>query len=217
MRILVFGDSTAQGYYDLEKGGWVNLLFLHNINRRVRRKDIATEVFNVSVSGDTTRDVMNRLGHEVKARQWEDEPIALVFAVGVNDSVIVNGEPAMSLETYQADLEELYALAKQHTNTIVFVGLEAVDESESAPWLFNSGTDELVWKNERIQEFDQALEKFAREKGVRYVPVFDEFRKRQEKGEKLHADGLHPNAKGHDIIFREVLPVFEELAEGAEL
>ncbi len=211
MRILVFGDSIAQGYYDLEKGGWTNLLFLHNINRTVRRKDVSTEVFNVSVSGDTTQDVFNRLDNEVKARQWEDEPLVLVFAVGVNDTVIINGEPAIGLEAYKADLEKLYIAAKRCTTAIVFVGLEAVDESESAPWLFNSGANELAWKNERIREFDRVLEHFAKEKGIRYIPVFDEFIKRQKQGEKLHADGLHPNSAGHEVIFQQVMPIFEDL------
>ncbi len=212
MRILIFGDSTAQGHYDLEKGGWANLLFLRNLSHRVRRKDISTEVFNISIPGNTTKDIIHRLENEIEARQWADEPIVLVFAVGINDSRIVNGRPAMDVEVYRADLEELIAIAKKYTDAIVFVGLESVDESESTPWLFNSGTDELSWENKSIREFDHVLEDFAKEKVVRYVPVFDEFIKRQKAGEVLHADGLHPNSAGHEIILQQVIPMLDGLA-----
>ncbi len=61
MRILMFGDSIAQGYYDLDRGGWANLLFIQNMRRKARRTDYSVEMFNVSVSGDTVRRVTGRL------------------------------------------------------------------------------------------------------------------------------------------------------------
>ena len=206
MRILVFGDSTAQGYYDLEHGGWANRLFLDNLKRKVRRPDNAIEIVNVSISGDTTRKVVDRLKAEIEARQWDKEPLALVVAIGINDTLLEDNEPISTPDTYRKDLGALYAIAQEYTREVVFVGLEAVDEAESAPWKYNSGTHQLAWRNERIHTFDEVLKVFASKHGAEYVAIFEAFMKRQEQGEKLCADGLHPNAAGHELMYRLIEP-----------
>lgn len=204
MRILIFGDSTAQGYYDLELGGWANRLFIENMRHKARRTDNPVSIFNASVSGDTTRRIIDRLKTEALARKWEDQPTTLVFAAGVNDAMLDNGQPLSSPEQYRAELEELYAIARPLAQHIVFVGLEAVNEAESDPWLFNSGTHTLSWTNERIGQFDAMLQDFATEKNAHFVPIFKLFQETQIQGKTLHEDGLHPNAAGHQIIFEQV-------------
>lgn len=209
MRILIFGDSVAQGYYDLDQGGWVNLLYLDTLVRKVRSTTYTTELFNLSVSGDDTRRVMQRLEAEIEGRRWQDDPIVLVFAVGLNDTRITNDVPFSSPEQYRNDLEELYAIATRHAQQVIFVGLPAVFEPESAPWKFNAGTDELSWTNERIEKFDKVLASFAKDKGASFVPIFDAYMRRQQNGETLHADGLHPDALGHRLIYEQVKAVMQ--------
>lgn len=209
MRILIFGDSTAQGYYDLEMGGWANRLFIENMRHKARRTDNHTEIFNVAVSGDTTRRIIERLRAEATARKWEDEPIMLIFAVGVNDAMLDNGQPLSSPEQYRSELEELYTIAQPLAQHIVFVGLEAVNEAESNPWIFNGGTHTLSWTNERIGQFDAVLQDFVTEKSAHFVPVFKQFRDAQAQGKTLHEDGLHPNAAGHQIIFEQVQAIIK--------
>lgn len=211
MRILIFGDSTAQGYYDLDMGGWANRLFIDNMQHKARRTDNPTEIFNVAVSGDTTRRIIERLQAEAIARKWEDEPTMLLFAVGVNDAMLDNGQPLSSPEQYRAELEELYAIAKPLTQHIVFVGLESVNEAESNPWIFNGGTHILSWTNERIGQFNAVLQDFAKEKNAHFVPVFNQFCDSQAQGKTLHEDGLHPNAAAHQIIFEQVQAVIQKM------
>ena len=50
--ICVFGDSTAWGAWDTEKGGWVSRLWLHLA--RGSESDEYCEVYNLSISGGTT-------------------------------------------------------------------------------------------------------------------------------------------------------------------
>lgn len=204
MRMLVFGDSIAQGYYDIERGGWVSLLFLDVLARKVRHTDYPTELFNVSVSGDTIKRITARLEAEASARKWADEPVLLIFAVGINDTLLDNGQPLSSPEQYADDLKELYAVASKITDQLFFVGLTSVDEAESAPWKFNTGSHELSWRNDRIAKFDAVLQSFADQKRVGYVPVFEHFQERQAAGDILHADGLHPSAAGHRLIYEQV-------------
>ncbi len=211
MRILIFGDSISQGYFDLEMGGWVNLLAIDVLKRKVRRNDNPTEVFNVSVSGDTTRRVITRLKAEIKPRLWKAEPVLLIFAIGINDTHLENDRPVSTLEQFATELEELYGLASSSSNHIIFIGLQPVDEAESSPWKFNIGPDKLSWKNSRIRLFDTQLKNFAESRGAGYIPIFDAFIKQQQKGVKLHADGLHPNSDGHKLMYQLIQPTINEV------
>src|SRR3989338_9313414 len=70
--ICVFGDSTAWGAWDLEKGGWVNRLWFHVAKRK---DDDYVEVYNCSVSGATTDTILERFESEAKIRSAD----ALIF------------------------------------------------------------------------------------------------------------------------------------------
>lgn len=211
MRILIFGDSIAQGYYDLKMGGWVNLLYLDILKRKVRATDYTTEIFNVSVSGDTIPRITSRLENEIDSRRWENEPIVLIFAMGINDARLNNGSPASTVEQFRNDLEGLFSVGSRHSDHIFFLGLTDVYEPESNPWVFNTGKDDLVWTNNRIAEFDKALSVFAKDKGATFISVFDTFTRRGQNGEELHADGLHPNAAGHRLIYEQVRAAMTDL------
>ena len=71
--ILVFGDSTAWGAWDLEQSGWVNRLWLFFARHRDEHEDM--EVYNLSISGGTTTDVVRRF----KAEAGEREPDVIIF------------------------------------------------------------------------------------------------------------------------------------------
>ncbi len=55
--ICVFGDSTAWGAWDLEKGGWVSRLWM---DIGIRKGDNYVEIYNCSVSGGTTNTILER-------------------------------------------------------------------------------------------------------------------------------------------------------------
>ncbi len=70
MRVLVFGDSIAQGFWDTE-GGWVarlirEYLTLKGLNLNTSQPDL----FNLAVDGDTTDKIVYRFHAETMARQW---------------------------------------------------------------------------------------------------------------------------------------------------
>ncbi len=77
--ICIFGDSTAWGAGDLEKGGWVNRLWLHVAKRD---GDDYVEVYNCSITGGTTQTILERFESEAKVRNAD----ALIFQTGGNDA-----------------------------------------------------------------------------------------------------------------------------------
>ena len=55
------------------------------------------------------------------------------------------------------------------------------------------------------------MRKIATESGVNFIPVFEKFKTELDKENDLLPDGLHPNDKGHEIIYSIVRPKLEEL------
>lgn len=211
MRVLIFGDSITQGYYDMEAGGWVGRLTADLWRKKVRTNDIKTEFFNLGVSGNTTKELTERILSESKSRLWEDESIILIIEIGFNDTPTLNNEAISSPSQYVSELSELYKQAQIVTDKILFVGLTPVDETQASPWLYNTGTEDLVWANDRIWLFEQALREFVAEKSLAFVPVFEAFNEKSDNGEQLISDGIHPNEAGHELIYNLVKPELDKL------
>lgn len=118
--ICVFGDSTAWGAWDLEKGGWANRLWLF-----LAEKDQDAELYNLSISGGTTETILARFENEAKIREAD----ILIFQTGGNDAAYEHqeGNHLVSPDKFKANIEEIIKRAKQITNKIVFIGFKNVD------------------------------------------------------------------------------------------
>lgn len=213
MRILVFDDSIACARRLLRsRKRWLgSALFLKLIRAKVQNPSARDEMFNLGVSGEMMGNLIGRIRNEIESRQWGEEPVTVVVAIGLNDARVENEAPISTVERYLGQLRELYDIAMSIADKVLFVGLTPVDESKSAPWIYNSGSQKLHWRNKRIHEFDQALQNFAYKKDAPFVPVFEVFQERQKHGDNLLADGLHPNNAGHELIASLVPPALDKL------
>lgn len=197
MRILVFGDSITEGDYD-SRGGWVARLIADEFAQKQHNPEGSyNHIYNLGVSGNTSRDVLQRFAAEVAARRSTPESrVAIIISVGMNDTIkYVGEEPVTSVEQYKAAITRLYFAAKELTNHIMFVGLTPVDDE-----VFPDGR----YKSERVWEYEEALRAVVKEYNVLFVPVYDIFRQNMMVGNKLFVDGLHPNDIGHEIIYMRV-------------
>lgn len=208
MRVLVFGDSITQGFWDSE-GGWVNRLRKYYDEEQIKdlaHKDEPT-IFNLGISGDVTEGVLNRFENEVKARKWRwpDEEFTFIFAIGINDTAMfLNQEP--NVDNYGTQLKELILKAKQYSKRIIFVELTPVEEDVANK---RPGTNKIR-TNDRIKRFNIQLKSCCNTSGVHFLPIFEEFKERLDIGEDLLADGLHPNNTGHQLIYELVKPELEK-------
>lgn len=185
--ICIFGDSTAWGAWDMEKGGWVNRLWLHVGNRQ----DEYVEIYNCSVSGGTTDTLIERFENEAKIRGGD----ALIFQTGGNDASY-QGSPdnyTVSPDKFRTNIEEIIKRAKKITDRIIFMDLKNCDESKTMPvsWI------DIYYTNENIRKYSKIMEEVCRENNVAFLDIapldnadFD--------------DGLHPNASGHEKISKQV-------------
>jgi len=202
VRALVFGSSIAEGYW-ATKGGWVQCLINDVARYHVENGQGATEgdwVMNVGIGGDTVRRVIDRFPAEARARAGLGAgELAVVFAIGANDSMRIAGRELSTPQRFREDLAELHRLASELTDRVMFVGFTAMDPEGAATRQF--------FDLARVREFQQVLTRFALDSGSEFVEVMEEFQALLDAGHLLLVDGVHPNDAGHEVIYRQVKPV----------
>ncbi|PSO45487.1 MAG: hypothetical protein BRC25_02110 [Parcubacteria group bacterium SW_6_46_9] len=197
MRILVFGDSIAWGAYDQEGGGWVSRLHSKytDVNNDVN-------IYNLSISGDTTTGLLERLEIESKIRNLD----VIIFAIGINDAQYLHAKNGLQTprEDFQNNLSDILHIATEFTNEIIFVGLTRVDEAKTRPLARNKNKSYI---NEHISRYDEMIEVLCQDKRLNYISMKEIVPK-----EDL-LDGLHPSAKGHRKMLKKIKPEIKLLTD----
>lgn len=207
MRVLVFGASSTQGYWDSE-GGWADRLkrYYDKVQMADFEKD-QPKIMNLGISGDTANDIISRMDAETRARQ-NDKGLAFIIQIGSNDAAEVEGQPRSTPDSYSIDLETIIQKAKGYSNSVLVVGFPAVYERYTNPVAWGP----FYFKNERILLFENTAKAISQKMGVPFVPVLEKFKNMIEMGTELNAhDGLHPNDSGHRLIFELVQPELDKL------
>ena len=150
MEILVFGDSVAYGAGDI-KGGWVQRLRRAMDVMRQTNPEEDNRVYNLGIGGNNTEMLLERVNSEIRQRFFEDDPLTIIFAIGLNDSTFFTDQGAnwVSEEKFAENLKDLLKMAKQYTQQVIFVGLTPVDESKTVrfPGTDRSSTGTSTWRD----------------------------------------------------------------------
>lgn len=204
-QILIFGDSIAYGAWDKE-GGWAERL------RKIIDKKIISSnqkfyctLYNLSIDGNTSNNLLKRFSVETKNRQEEKETI-FIFAIGGNDAVSINNKNLLvPRKKFENNIKNLIKFSLKFSLKILFVGLTPVNESKTnpLPWdktMFN--------KNEHLKRYNEIIKSICYENKIDFIELFEHFEKLNYK--KLLEDGVHPNSKGHKIIFEIIKKYLEK-------
>jgi lysophospholipase L1-like esterase len=197
----VFGDSIAYGTGNQEKTSWV-IRLREFLEKSSTGKGKFHLVYNCSVSGDTTNDLLKRFETECKARK----PNLIIFAIGLNDTqfFIKENKFNVELKLFKENLETLINLAEKCAQRIIFVGLTPVDEKYTVPLSRDSNR---MCKNDFIEKYNSTIRRITR--NFKFVDIFEKWTKIDYRS--FLADGLHPNEKGHDNIYENVTTVLKGL------
>jgi lysophospholipase L1-like esterase len=206
--LCVFGDSVAYGAWDFEKGGWVNRLRGFLEQRMLKNQKEYYIIYNCSIFGDTSEDLLKRFEFELKQRIKENEETIIIFAIGINDSQFLHMESKLRItaEEFEQNIQKLIELAKKFTQKIIFVGLIPVDESKVSPLPWNPNKS---YRNGYIEEYNEIIREICKENQVEFIEIFEEWIKIDYKS--LLEDGLHPNTIGHQKIFESVKSCLEHI------
>ena len=186
--ILIFGDSITWGAVD-SKGGWA---------QRIKNETEENTVYILGISGDDSNGLLKRLEQEALIRLDEENQTALIIAIGINDSQIElqNNTNKIPVEDFRKNLNEIIQRGKKIANQIIVLGISPVNESKvkPMPWKITHG-----YTNEQIKKYNKIIYETAKENDVDFIDVCNKFLKEDYK--TLLFDGLHPNDKGHELIY----------------
>ena len=172
--IVAFGDSLYAGYQLRANEGFAPVL-----ERELRKARIDARVINAGVSGDTSAAGLQRLAFTLDG--LPRKPDLVLVGLGGND-MLRGLAPAATRSNLDAILAEL----KRRQIPAMLTGMIA------AP---NMGKDYAA-------EFNRIYPDLARKYGTEFYPFFlDGVIGRREL---ILPDGIHPNAKGVDMIVRNV-------------
>lgn len=192
-QILIFGDSITYGSCD-EMGGWASRLRNFTDNNT----HFSSTVYNLGISGDNTEGLMLRMEDEIAGRIDDEEETIIIISIGINDSQFVHSKNDFNipLDEFKENLESIYSIARTHASKVIFIGLTSVDDVKTNPIPWNM---DKTYKNDYIRSYNEAIEKTAKKLGAMFVDIFSSWTK-----DMLYSDGLHPNSKGHEMIFELV-------------
>ena len=178
-KVLVFGDSLSAGY-GLQAGeGWVALLA-----ERTQAAGLPVTVINASISGETTRGGLRRLG-DVLTRQAAD---VVILELGGNDGL--RGYP----------IGQIHGNLSEMVKTIRATGAEVL--LVSIPLPPNYGP-------RYVRAFQGAFEAVAAAEGVRLLPFTRSLLPLDE--DMMQADGIHPTAKAQPLMLEALWPALAPL------
>ena len=179
--ILVLGDSISAAYGINTNEGWVALL-----QQRLTQKGFNYRVVNASVSGDTTRTGLNRLGDALQQHQ----PAIVIVALGGNDGL--RGLPFSEIE---ASLSGIIQLSQQHGAKVLLAGVRLPP---------NYG----AFYNTRFATLFQQLKNTYQ---VALAPkLLDQV---SDHRALMQEDGIHPTAAAQPQILTNVWPHLQPLLE----
>ncbi len=204
MRILIFGDSITQGFFD-SRGGWANRI-ARDYNKKILENLNGdwVEVFNLGVSGDTVQDILDRIEDETEARRWREDKVAIVVSVGINDALLKENIADSDEYAFQEKYEKLIDIVTKISDAFLFVGLSAVDEKLTNP--YDASTTGKQYLNNRINLFEDCIKQASILRKVPFVPVHDMFIGQLDGKQSLLADGLHPDEAGHSLLYEIIAP-----------
>ncbi len=201
-QILAFGDSGTYGAWD-KKGGWVQRLREFMDQKGLENRDYYDLVYNLGISGDTSKDVLDRFLDEAERRLDKGEEIIFIFQLGINDSAFRHrvNRNNVSAEAFQKNVAKTIKQAQRFDAKIIILGPIPVDERkvDPIPW-----APDLAYRNEFITEYNERLRSFcSRDKKILFVNAFRIFAA-EKNYRKFLFDGVHLNSRGHKKLFEIV-------------
>jgi acyl-CoA thioesterase-1 len=170
--VLAFGDSLTAGYGVSPDQAWPAVL-----ERKLQANGYRWRVVNAGVSGDTSRDGLNRLDWVMRVK-----PRVVMLELGAND-----GLRGLDPKLTQANLVRLVQRIKAHQAQVLLLGMQMVTNMGSSYTTAFKAIYPTVAEQEHVSLMPFLLQGLGT----------DDLRQ---------ADGLHPTQAGHQRIAEDVYP-----------
>jgi len=198
-KILCFGDSITLGEKDDKRGGWADRLKTLFIHQYVDTNYQAVTLYNLGVAGETSDGLIRRFKTELNARRMKNDKTIVIFFYGANDVVIRKEKNTVPTTYYKRNLSECIKLAHSFNAEVLI--LSPLPVSEKVDGKLNQYNQLLF--NRDLVEYQQVVQQLSVEFNCCYLDIYSLFTQ-NNKESLLSSDGIHPNAKGHELLYKAI-------------
>ena len=201
-KVVVFGDSTTAAVPEFQVYGQLLATELS------ARAGAAVTVINAGVRGDTTDKAALRWQHDV----LDHSPDLLVIQFGINDATIDVWKnppattPRVPLPEYREHLLTFIREARARGAQVVLMTPNPLSWAPRLVELYGRSPYDVTdpqGLNVNLRRYAQAMRDLARAERVPLVDVWAAHEIfARDHSESLLLDGIHPNARGHELVAR---------------
>lgn len=201
VRIVMFGDSITNG------AGVTEAETFREVARTELTKRLGrpVEVANAGVNGDVVTLASKRLEKDVLDRK----PALVTIMFGGNEAGFYRPEtngfaetPRVARDEFKAALGAIVDRLRAARITVVLMTCPPMTERY---WGADLEPYQKHGINFLVADYAQAMRDVAAEKQVELIDVYDAFQQDDNKLDYF-PDGLHPNARGHQVIADLLVP-----------
>ena len=180
LKIVCIGDSLTYGYRVRRSKTWINL----------SEKELKINIKNKGISGDTTGGMLSRFREDVIS-----EKPKIAFIMGGSNDVISGAD----LGVPQSNIMAMVHQARGNMITPI-LGLPTKIDVDEVIEEWSSFTDyEKISK--QLYKYNNWLKKFSKAFEIDYIDFNISInRLSDEELHNIYLDGLHFNAKGHELM-----------------
>ncbi len=163
------------------------------------------QVLNKGIAGNNSSDLLARVDKDVIA----NKPDLVILMVGSND--MINSKKFIRVNDYLSNLDSIVNLIKAGRPKVKLVVSSILPVEESYLFQRHDPKNFPDKPNVKIKQLNNAIEQFAKERNLIFIPLYDEFVRYgtdytspesllvNSKNSSVD-DGVHPTANGYKII-----------------
>ncbi|NLX99337.1 MAG: SGNH/GDSL hydrolase family protein [Rhodopirellula sp.] len=205
--IVAFGDSTTAPRGDLP-------IYSLLLQKALAAQGLSTKVVNAGVGGNTTVNARARFEKDVLARN----PRLVIIQFGINDAAVnvwkspPATQPDVSLQDYEANLRYFVQTLRKLRAEAVLMTPNPCRWTKQLLELYGKPPhrpDDPDGYNVLLRRYADAVRRIASQEKTPLVDVYEAFqaydREPGQSIDDLLLDGMHPNAKGHELVAKLLL------------
>lgn len=190
--LICLGDSLTFGLRVPRSQSWPRLV----------AEKAGVDVVNLGISGDTTSGMLARLQTLLQNadRHLSPECMPLVLVMGGSNDIFYAGTDAGARANLGAMVHQL---KQAHMVPVVGIPVPVAAEDAPAQWGQLADFGEAA---RMLEDYSRWLHSFCRAFGIACVDFRQDFLDPQGGVRReLFADGLHPNARGHEVMAQRLM------------
>lgn len=205
--IVTFGDSTTAPRGNLA-------IYAQRLDQVLARQGIPATIINAGVGGNTTSMARRRFETDV----LRHNPKLVIIQFGINDSAVdVYKQPPATLPrvpfaTYRDNLLYFIATLKGRGTQVILMTPNLLHWTPNLKELYGKppyNPDDPDGFNLYLRDYAQAVRDIAKEQKVPLVDIYkayeDYAKDPGRTADELLLDGMHPNAKGHQLVTERLM------------